>query len=143
MESRSTIPDYEKIEIQQIYEQIRASDAMYVQVYSFFGTANVTVLGFGFTFQMAGLILLGASMIGLLALVERIIKKYRYAFYLRGLELEKRFSETPNEALLQRQVSVYRVSGSRLKRFWLPGMILLIEILIALFLHFILGWKWF
>lgn len=143
MDSRSTIPDYEKIEIQQIYEQIRASDAMYVQVYSFFGTANVTILGFGFTFQMAGLVLLGASMIGLLALIARSITKYRYAFYVRGVELEQRYSQSPNDALLTRQNAVYQISGNRPKRFWLPGTILLVETLIALLLHFVLGWKWF
>lgn len=143
MDSCSSIPDYEKIEIQQIYEQIRASDAMYVQVYTFFGTANVTMLGFGFTFKMAGLVLLGAAMIVLLAFVERLIKKYRYAFFVRGLELEQRYSSEPENALLGHKISTYQLADTAIRRYWLPGAIVLFETFLALLLHYALGWEWF
>ena len=136
--------EYEKIEIEEVFSRTKAMDSLNIQIYTFFGTVNITTLGLGVSLQHAGMFLIAASMIGLLTLILRKMRKHQFYFYTRGLALEKKFSPEKNSALLKSYLekSGY-LSNSRLRRYWLPLLIFLFEIFLAIASFYYLKWTWF
>ncbi|NOT05045.1 MAG: hypothetical protein HOP27_10655 [Anaerolineales bacterium] len=136
--------EYEKMEVREIFERTRTIDNLRIQIYSFFGTVNITFLGLGVSAQHAGVFLIAASTIGLLALIERRMRDHQFQFYARGLELEEKFSPDRKSALLYSYLEKRNyVSQSRLRRYWLPLSVFTFEILMAVLSWYFLGWNWF
>ena len=136
------INNYHQMEIQEIFAGIRLANSLTVQIYSFFGTANLTVLGFALGINSAGLILIAASMLGVLILANRRVRKYREFLLVRGLELEKMYAPDVEHAYFHLFDS-RQSSKSRIKNYSLPVFIFSIEIAMAILSWLLLGWRWF
>lgn len=136
--------EYEKIEIEQIYDGIKSIENLSVQIYSFFGTANVTILGVALSLQVSGLILVAALMIGLLGLIHRQTKNHAKVYYLRGTQLENKYAKEPDGALLHLYINKVNYFGqSRVRQYWIPLTIFAVEVLMAFIAAYILKWPWF
>jgi hypothetical protein len=136
--------EYEKIEIEEVFNRTKTIDSLNIQIYTFFGTVNITTLGLGVSQQHSGVFLIAASMIGLLTLIIRVMRKHQVQFYMRGLVLEKRFSPDKESALLHNYLEKSgHLSGSRLRRYWLPLSVFFFEVLLAFISWYFLKWSWF
>jgi hypothetical protein len=140
----SLMSEYEKFEIQEVFDRTKTIDSLRIQIYSFFGTVNITSLGLALTRQQAGIFLIAASMIGLLALIDRVMRKHQAYFYTRGLELEDRFSPEKESALLHSYLlKSHHLSQSRLRRYWITLSIFFSQVLLAIASWYFLKWNWF
>ena len=139
----TTISDYHKMELQEVFNRTSTFTSLRVQIYSFFGTANLGLLGFALTSRLAGLILIAAGIIGLLALVDRQILRYQIIWYSRGLQLEEKYASDKESALLHQAIvrTGYLQKGV-LRRYWLPAAIFAVEVLMAVLSWWLLGWAW-
>jgi len=136
--------EYEKHEIEEVFDRTKTIDNLRIQIYSFFGTVNITALGLALSRQQAGILLIAASMIGLLALIDRQMRKYEAYFYTRGLELEEKFSPEKGTALLHGFISKsHRLSYSRLRKYWITFSVFFFEVLLAIVCWYFLKWSWF
>ena len=86
------ISPYHKIEIEEIFTRTRTLVALRIQIFSFIGTAHLTILGFAFTIQKATLIFTAASLMILLIAIDFLIKPVIDVVVARGLQIEKIYS---------------------------------------------------
>lgn len=83
---------FERIEYQQIHQTFRVSVQTLVSVFSFFGLANITLVGYIATQQKAGFFLLGA-LIWLAALIAfSEYRRYMVPFCYRAVALEEKYA---------------------------------------------------
>lgn len=136
--------EYEKFEIEEVFDRTKSIDNLRIQIYSFFGTVNITALGLALTRQQAGVFLIAASMIALLALVDRVMRRHQGYFYARGLELEEKFSSEKESALLHSYLLRSRhLSQSRIRRYWIALSVFFFEIFYAIVCWYFFKWNWF
>ena len=138
------IGEYERLELEEVFNRTRSLVNLRVQIYSFFGTANLTLLGIALGARQAGFLFVAAGLMGLLALVDRAMLHNQAKVAARGLELEQRYATQPAVALLHRLYALRPEHNltTRLARFWLPLLLFTGEILFALICLVWLGWKW-
>jgi hypothetical protein len=87
------ISEYHKIELEETFERIRSLIPLRVQIFSFIGTAHLTMLGFAFTAQKIILIFLAASLMILLVVIDSMLKPVIDVVVARGLQIEKIYSK--------------------------------------------------
>jgi hypothetical protein len=162
------IDGYNKLEIEEILARTRALQNIRIQIFTFFGTANLTVLGFALSTQWAGLIFVATGIMVLLAVSDWFLRRQHDILYFRGLQLEKKYAPDGETALLHTLVAVGFGHSDRVKEFttianieskeervkalrtfrfalgfWIPAVIALIEVGVAIVLWLSLGWKLF
>lgn len=103
---QAPIPEYHKIEILEIYQRTRELSVLRVQVATFFGTANLTLLGLAFSTQLAGLMLFGAGLLILWWIADAYAIRELKPFYFRGLKLERTYSPDWQDSLLRTYLGV-------------------------------------
>lgn len=86
------IHEYHEIELQEIFVKSRTYISLRVQIFSFIGTAKLTLLGIAFTSQKAILILFSASLMVLLASIDSMLVPVLNVLCARGLQIEKLYS---------------------------------------------------
>ena len=139
----TAIDEYHKMEIQEIFTSIRTANTLRIQVYSFFGTANLTILGVALSAKHAGLILLAASIIGVLLLVDRQLRRYSYVFLSRGVQLEELYAPDKVSAFIHKYVAESSYAKANpTQRYWLALFVLMIEIVMAILSRYSLDWSW-
>lgn len=91
-ERQENISAYHKIELEETFARTRALIPLRVQVFSFIGTAHLTMLGFAFTTQKTILIFLAASLMILLVVIDSMLRPVIDVIVARGLQIEKIYS---------------------------------------------------
>ena len=71
MDAKPTMHEYHNIEIEVALQRMRDVTTHRLQLSSFFGTTNVTVLTIAIGIHSAGLIMLAACTVGVAGLVDR------------------------------------------------------------------------
>ena len=147
------ITEYHKIEIHEIFARTQAYAGLRFQLFSFMGTAHLTIIGIAFTVQKVILIYIAAGLMVLLMRIDAVIEALIEAMVVRGLQLELMYSsdDEPTWASIISAVSekkiepraltmnlreattpadiVRRIRGRRTQRLgvWLPVSVLLLE----------------
>lgn len=138
-----SIGEYERLELEEVFNRTRSLVNLRVQVYSFFGTANLTLLGIALGARQAGFLLVAAGLMGLLTIVDRAMLQHQAKIAVRGLELEQCYAARPDAALLHRPYTRPEHNlRTRLARLWLPLLLLIGEVLFALICIGWFGWTW-
>lgn len=86
------VSPYHKIELEEAFARTRTLISLRVQIFSFIGTAHLTMLGFAFTTQKAILIFLAASLMILLVVIDSMLKPVIDVIVARELQIEKIYS---------------------------------------------------
>jgi len=86
------ISAYHKIELEETFARTRVLIPLRVQIFSFIGTAHLTMLGFAFSTQKAILIFFAASLMVLLLIIDSMLKPVIDVIVARGLQIEKIYS---------------------------------------------------
>ena len=138
------IDDYHKMEIQEIFTSIRTVNTLRIQIYSFFGTANVTILGLAVRDKNTGLILLAASLLVVLVLVDRQLRIYFSGLISRGRQLEALYAPDKESAFMHKYATQSSYSkDSMIQRYWLALFVLIVEIAMAILSTSFLNWSLF
>jgi hypothetical protein len=111
------INEYHKLEIEEIFLRTRTSENVRTQVAILCITANITVMGFAFSNQKAGLVFAAASILLLWALADAPARRNIGVLYYRGLQLEKRYAPDKENAFLH----IY-VAATASKRGWVEQL---------------------
>ena len=167
---RKPLDEYHKIEIMEIFERTRTTQNLRVQIFTFLGTANLTILGLAFNTQKVGFIFLATGTLLLLIVTDYAIRLMLSLLYCRGIQLEKQYSPDSDISLIHGYVAVSsqrnlferlskiaqfvnqeeRIRALRAFRFsvidptfglWLPGILILFEILLGSVLWLFANWK--
>lgn len=106
-ESRSTartepaaIDPYHLVEIKEVFERTRYYSNLRIQIATFFGTIDLTILGLAFSLQKAGLFFAAAGTLLLWIVSDTYARRELRPFYFRGLQLEKLYAPEGAQALL-------------------------------------------
>jgi len=114
------IDDYHKLEIEEIFTELREYVNRRTQNYSFIGTAHLITLGLAFTSQKVSILILALIFPIALIIIDRRLRRSRAVAELRGLELESIYAPDPDFALLHLLIGASRSSSkhiSKLKTF--------------------------
>lgn len=134
------IPKYDATEITEVFSALRSFLSLRVQVYSFFGTVSLAILGAAATTHQAALIALAAAGPATAWLVDRSIHKIQSMYLARGTELAGLYA-SQSDALVNR-VDKYYSETSHLKRFSAIWLVIITFLAASIFLHFAMGWPW-
>ena len=138
-----SISEYEKLELEEVFNRTRSLVNLRVQIYSFFGTANLTLLGIALGARQAGFLFVAAGLMGLLVIVDRAMLQHQSKIAVRGLELEQCYAARPDVALLHRLYTRPEHNlRIRLARLWLPLLLFTGEVLFALLCVSMFNWTW-
>jgi hypothetical protein len=99
--SPEPMSEYYKLELEQVVKRIESLETVRFQLGTFFGTANLTALGFAFSTRRAILFLIAAAILGAYAIVDDRARALRLVFYYRGLQLQRRFAHGDPDTFLQ------------------------------------------
>jgi hypothetical protein len=111
------IDEYHLLEIQEIFERIRAYSSLRVTVATFFGTINLSIMGFAFNLHNATLFFFAAASLFLWFVADTYARRELLPFYYRGLQLEKKYAPEGEEALLHTYIEA--VKSRRDLKIWL------------------------
>ena len=162
------MPEYHRLEIEEIFLRTRASENIRTQLAVLCITANITVIGFAFNNQKSGLVFMAAFILLLWALADAPARRNIGVLYYRGLQLEKRYALDKEDAFLHTYIAATaskrdwveqlstiasiperneRIRALRLFRFsvlgvLVPIIIASIEVALGLVLYFT-GWPLF
>jgi hypothetical protein len=92
--------EYHKLEIQEIFSRTKSLETLRAQFGTFFGTANLTALGFAFTTQKVGILFLAAAIFVVQILMDTFVRRNLVVLYYRGIQLEKKYASEAGESLL-------------------------------------------
>lgn len=82
------INDYHQLEINEIFVRTRSLTSIRFQLFSFIGTAHLTIIGIAFTIEKVILIYVASSLMLLLIRLDAVIESIIEALVVRGLQLE-------------------------------------------------------
>lgn len=87
------IDQYHELEIKEIFTRTNNLSTTRLRLFSFFGSLDLTVIGFAIKSENESglLLILGACCLILLLVLDSFIKKLMYALYARGLILEQKY----------------------------------------------------
>lgn len=108
------IDDYHRLEIEEIFTRTREHRNQRAQIYSFFGTAHLVVLGLAFNTQKISLMILAISLPMVLIIIDYGLKRALASVELRGLQLEELYAPDPEIAILHLSIAVSPVSAKRI-----------------------------
>ncbi|NMC85404.1 MAG: hypothetical protein GYA58_08985 [Anaerolineaceae bacterium] len=97
----TSLQDYYKIEYQQVVSRIYAFETIRLQSGIFFGTANITALGFAFARKESGIFFIAALILSIYLFYEVRARKASQILYFRGLQLQRFLSNNDQEAFLE------------------------------------------
>jgi len=132
------IPEYHKFEIQEIYERTRYLENLRIQLGTFAGSINITIIGFAINSQSSGLIYVSTLALFLYMIADLTARRIRKQLYERGIQLEKKYTVDSRNALLHIRYYSNSTDKSRFSHlsfagFWVPLFAILIEIILAYF----------
>ncbi|MGD1908668.1 MAG: hypothetical protein ACFB0C_22155 [Leptolyngbyaceae cyanobacterium] len=99
LSDKNNIDEYHKIELAEIFNRIRLLISLRIQIFTFIGTANLTILGISISEQKAILIFLGAVLMVLLMFIDSLLRPNIDIILARGIQIENLYSDD-NDALL-------------------------------------------
>ena len=86
------ISGYHKIELEEIFTRTRTLVSLRIQIFSFIGTAHLTMLGIAFSIQKLILIFSAASLMILLIKIDMMLMPIVDVIVARGLQIEEIYS---------------------------------------------------
>lgn len=91
-ETELHLSDFERAEISQIHESIRAYDNSRWQLAAFLGTASISSVAIGLSIQSYGVVLLSSAILFLLFVGDLMLKTSMIIPLYRGLKLESTYA---------------------------------------------------
>lgn len=160
------LDDYQKIEINQVFERVQLLENKRMQIGSFFGMANLTALGVSFSAQKAGLLFFAATILIIYIVIDMRIRTSLGVSFYRGLQLQKKYLPDDEEAIWLilpgrlfskvREISELENYQDRLSEltklhistpssngFWIPLAIIVLEVIAGFFLWIVTSWPLF
>jgi hypothetical protein len=113
----SSINEYHKQEIAEIFSRTREHRSQRTQIYSFLGTAHLVVLGIAFNNKEVGLIILGTSLLLALIIIDYTLKRTLSALEFRGIQLERMYAPDPDMALMHLLIATSYSSSKQLDKY--------------------------
>jgi hypothetical protein len=92
---------YYELELSQVIDRFNSLENFRVQLGTFFGTANLTVLAIALSGQRAGLVLIAASILVVFVMTDRRFRRLALGYVYRGLQLQRTFAPKDPETFLQ------------------------------------------
>ena len=100
------ISEYHKLEIVEVFTNIRENTNLRLQTFSFLGTAHLVVIGLALTNKKISILVIAILILIVLIGVDKIRKRTQAAFEYRGLQLEDKYAPDPETALVHLSTSV-------------------------------------
>jgi hypothetical protein len=120
------IAPYHSLEIEELYEKIRALDSLRVQLGTFAGTVNLTIIGFAVSNRNAGLIFIATIILVLFIIIDLTERRTRVQLYQRALQLERKYAPDYFDAIMHRRFKTSNLSKRSfiqkfsIAGFWMP-----------------------
>ncbi len=156
------IDKYHSFEIAEILNRTQGLLTLRIQIFVFFGTANVTILGFAFSTKLASLFFVAASTMLILIMIDIFMTRTEKVLYYRGIQLEQKYAPDSEDTLLniysrvilhekklpevfeikdkQRQIEALKQFHPSKIGFWFPLIVSLLQIFSGIGLWLIFSW---
>jgi len=158
---------FHELEIPKVFDAMLSIQNLRIQLGTFFGTANLTGLGFAFSTQKAGLVFLSATTLAIFIFLDIIARGTLLCYYYRALILQSQFAPDDKDTYLDiflspateykiKQMAKIPRSGDRFRAlrrlpitsptmtgFGIPLISIAIELAIGVFLLTIFKWNLF
>ncbi|MCB0632263.1 MAG: hypothetical protein R2824_01620 [Saprospiraceae bacterium] len=108
---------YHELELKEIFSRTNSLSTSRLQLFSFFGTLDLTAIGLAVQLNNALFVLLGALGLVVLMVFDSFLRRQMYALYARGLLLEQQYCPNQSEGVIFRlsEAALARSEVERLK----------------------------
>ena len=144
---KAGIPKYHQLELEEVFQKTRATENIRIQLGTFIGTINLTVLGIAFSSTKVGIFFIAIGTLLIFMMMDTfVIRKSLRILYERGMELEEKYSPDPERSIMhiRRGASKDKIypRNPSFSGFWLPIYVSVSELSLAIYLLYT-GWSLF